>query len=144
MVCTFCRNATQVINSRFQKRRNSVWRRRKCLNCGRIVTTSESIDYEKSWTVVTPAAGNPKKQPKQPFLRDKLLISIHKSLGHRPEPLRDALGLAHTIIGKLDTSGAVQDGELTTTAIATLTLDTLKRFDKVAATMYQAYHADVL
>ena len=77
-----------------------------------------------------------------PFLRDKLFISLYKAVGHRPDAAHDAIGLTATVISKLNK--AVQNGSVTTTAIATLSLETLHRFDKAAATFYQAYHADVL
>jgi transcriptional regulator NrdR family protein len=114
-----------------------------CQKCERIYTTAEKIDYEKTWTVEY-AEKTAKRPQKAPFVREKLLISIHSTIGHRDRPLNDALGLTDTIIGKLGHRGAVIDGNVTSTAIATLTLDTLKRFDNTAATVYQAYHADVL
>ena len=143
MVCTYCGSETQVINSRPQKRTNSVWRRRKCTACGRIFSTSEQVDYEKSWVVQYWDAKAKKTSQPQPFVRDKLLMSVHASLGHRPTALSDALGLTKTIIGTLGKM-VDQDGVLQSVAIATITVDTLQRFDNVAATMYQAYHSDVL
>lgn len=136
MVCTYCSSETHVINSRHQKRANNVWRRRKCLNCNRIVTTVEQIDYEKTWTVAY------LNESEQPFLRDKLLISLYQSCRHRPTALPDALGLTDTVISRLRL--AVTDGSVTPTAIATICSETLRRFDKTAATVYKAYHADVL
>jgi len=143
MVCTFCDSETQVINSRHQKRTNSVWRRRKCTVCEQVFSTSEQVDYEKSWVVqYTGAKGSQPGQP-QPFIWDKLLMSIYASLGHRPTALPDALGLTKTIVGTLGKLVG-QDGGLQSAAIATISVDTLQRFDKVAATMYRAYHSDVL
>ncbi|HEX8226263.1 MAG TPA: hypothetical protein VF572_00165 [Candidatus Saccharimonadales bacterium] len=136
MVCSYCGYKTQTINSRPQKRLNAVWRRRKCLACSRTVTTIEQIDYERTWTVESPDI------PGRPFLRDTLLISLHKCLAHRPSALSDASALTDTIMGRL--GGITQDGHLTTTAIATLSHEALQRFDPAAATMYCAYHADVL
>jgi transcriptional repressor NrdR len=138
MVCTYCWSETHVINSRPQKRTNSVWRRRKCISCGRVFSTSEVVDYEKSWVVQYSSAKRPSG-----FVRDKLLMSVHASLGHRPTALPDALGLTKTIIGNL---GKMVDhkGVLESVAIVSTTLDVLKRFDKVAATVYQAYHSDVI
>jgi transcriptional repressor NrdR len=136
MVCTYCGAETQVRNSRHQKHTNTVWRRRKCCKCHKIFTTIEQVDYEKAWIVFYPA------DRQAPFIRDKLLISLHKSLQHRPTALSDAQGLTATIIGTLQLQH--QTSIVTATVIATLCLGTLQRFDRAAATMYQVYHADVL
>ncbi len=138
MVCTYCGSETQVVNSRHQKRANNVWRRRKCTNteCGSVFSTIEAVDYEKSW-VVQYSNGN-----LEPFLRDRLSISIYKSLQHRPTAVTDAVGLSTTIVSAVQKS--TQNGSITSTALATIAFATLQRFDKAAATMYQAYHADVL
>ena len=104
--------------------------------CGAIFSTSEQVDYEKSWIVQFADGGQ------MPFLRDKLFVSLYKSLGHRPTAATDAIGLTATVIGNVQK--IVQDGSVTTTAISTLSLEVLQRFDKAAAVAYQAYHADVL
>jgi transcriptional regulator NrdR family protein len=170
MFCIYCGSLTRVVNSRYQKRDNRVWRRRECDSCKRVFTTNETIDYEKCWTVAYP--GEPKVYRKPPplqtvenykpidpfstqegrsFKREKLYISIFNSLQHRADPIEDAIGITDTVINKLTWAGITSDGTdhegyvaLTTTAIATATHDALKRFDKAAATMYRAYHTDVL
>jgi transcriptional regulator NrdR family protein len=136
MVCIYCAAPTRISNSRLQIYPNNVWRRRKCTSCRRIVTTIEQIDFQKTWLVVYT------DRTESPFLRDKLLLSLHKSCQHRPSALPDAADLTATVIGRLRI--AAVDGTLTATAIATVCHETLRRFDKAAATMYQAYHADVL
>ncbi len=143
MICTYCGSETQVINSRHQKRTNSVWRRRKCTVCEQVFSTSEQVDYEKSWVVQYGDAKTSKASKPRPFIRDKLLMSVHASLGHRPTALSDALGLTQTIVGTLGKL-VDQEGGLYSAAIATISVDTLQRFDKVAATMYRAYHSDAL
>lgn len=136
MVCTYCGAETQVINSRLQKRSNSVWRRRKCIACKAIFTTSEQVDYEKTWVVQYSA------RTLAPFMRDRLLVSIYNSLRHRPTALPDAEGLTNTVIAALTKN--IQSGTLTAHDIAETTHAVLKRFDQPAAISYQAFHADVL
>jgi transcriptional regulator NrdR family protein len=75
-------------------------------------------------------------------MQDKLLISLYKTCQHRPSALPDALGLTATVMGGLQK--IMQHGSVTSTAIATMAHGTLQRFDKAAATMYRAYHEDVL
>ena len=142
MVCIYCKSETQVTNSRHQIRSGGIWRRRKCLSCGRIFTTAEQVDYEKTWVVLSLGAPKAPRPPKRPFVRDKLYISLYKSLAHRPKATSDAAALTATIIGNLQK--ITDDGSLTTTTIATLAHQALGHFDKAAATMYAAYHEDVV
>ena len=136
MVCIYCSSETQVINSRLQKRNNSVWRRRKCISCDAVYSTTETADYEKTW-VVQYRGGS-----LAPFVRDKLFISIYKSCQHRPSALEDAVGLTSTVIAALRKN--IQDGGLDASQVAKAAHEVLGRFDQPAAISYQAYHADVL
>lgn len=132
MVCVYCGSKTEVTNSRHQKRLNQVWRRRHCLNCGGIFTTHEMTAYEGSWRVQT-ASGS-----LQPFSRDKLLMSLHKSLEHRPTPVDDASGLTATVISLL--SNQTDKGLLQAESIALTVQAVLQNFDKAAAVHYAAFH----
>jgi transcriptional regulator NrdR family protein len=132
MVCTYCGSKTEVVNSRHQKRLNQVWRRRHCLNCGAIFSTHEATSYEGSWRVQTATSGL------QPFLRDKLLLSVHKSLEHRPDSTTDASAITATIVSQL---GQLSDkGLITSKQIIKTVQETLDNFDKPAAVHYAAFH----
>lgn len=74
----------------------------------------------------------------QPFLRDKLFLSLHKSCQHRPTALTDATALTATIIAQL--RGSVHAGILDHRDIIAAALGTLSNFDKAAAVYYEAYH----
>lgn len=134
MVCIHCGGETKVVNSRLQRRNNQVWRRRRCLNpdCGALFTSEESADYGSAWAVRNASGGL------KPFSRDKLLLSLHGSLKHRPTALQDAGGLADTVIRRL--AAAVTDGALESHAIISTTLVALNRFDKAAGVHYAAHH----
>lgn len=132
MVCIYCGGETRVINSRPQKRLNHVWRRRQCLNCGTVFSTSEAPDYTLSWTVRSP------HKPLEPFSRDKLFLSLYESCRHRSSALEDASALSDTVIRKLLSS--VEAGAVERAAIVSLAQVTLNRFDKVASVHYQAFH----
>lgn len=134
MVCIFCQNETQVTNSRAKARTPAVWRRRTCLACQRHFTTNEVPDYEKSLLVV--GATNKKR----PFNRDRLLLSLFKSLGHRYDSIDASTGLTATIIGRLISKKYLINGTLSTKNIAKVTFEVLKRFDPLAAATYKAYH----
>lgn len=132
MVCTYCRQQTQVINSRLQKKLNQVWRRRKCLNCQAVFSTLEKIDLENSWVV------KDKKNNISSLSRDRLFLSIYKSCQHRRQTaLEDADGLTQTVIQSLLYK---ESSEIMVEDIIKNTTEVLKRFDSVASTHYIAYH----
>lgn len=132
MVCIYCRGATQVINSRQQRRHNNIWRRRQCTVCKAIFTTHEQPDLAGGFMVKNHASPRPR-----PFLRDKLFLSIHACCLHRPGALEEAAELTRTIIAKLQT----RPGALISQAeIVHVTTTVLQHFDPVAATFYKAYH----
>ena len=133
MVCLICGGETQVTNSRPQKRSNQVWRRRACTLCDVIFSTTEAIDYGKSLRIR--GSNNHRLEP---FNRDRLLVSLYKSLGHRDGALADASGLCGTIVAKVAPTavgGVISRDRLVETALVALS-----RFDKLAAQHYQAFH----
>lgn len=132
MVCIQCEGPTRVFNTRLKKRVNQVWRRRECEQCGLVFTSLEEIDYKTSLSV-RDADGR-----LRPFSRDKLLLSLHKSLQHRPTALPDASALTDTVIARLLSQtqhSAVNDQSIIATAYLVLA-----RFDAAASVHYQAYH----
>ena len=131
MVCIYCGQATSVSNSRLQKKRNQVWRRRHCLTCASDFTTLEKPDF---LTALSARQDNAYKA----FSRDKLFLSIHDSLKHRKTALADATALTDTIIGLLYPK--IKDGSIDLALIVLATSQTLHRFDKSAASHYNAYH----
>lgn len=131
MKCIYCDGDTQVVNSRPQKRLNRVWRRRTCIDCSTTFTSIESVDLNGSIRVRS-------KKALEPFQRDKLLLSIHDSLKHRKTALSDATGLTDTVISQL--YPLMQQAALEKADIIQVTIKTLQRFDRVAATYYRAYH----
>lgn len=132
MVCIQCAGDTQVINSRQQKRANQVWRRRKCQRCASIFTSEETAAYGASWAVRVSSGGL------TPFSRDKLFLSLHRSLQHRKTALADASGVADTVIKRL--SGVVTEGVIESQAIIHAAQVALNRFDKAASVSYGAFH----
>lgn len=72
------------------------------------------------------------------FDRDKLFISLYKSLQHRPDPASDARALADTVIARVLPQAT--DSQINTTIITEAALDTLQHFDNAAATHYAAFH----
>lgn len=132
MVCIYCGHETQVVNSRPQQKMLQVWRRRKCSNCGNLFTTTERIELSKSILI---RKSNLKIES---FIKEKLLFSIHRSLGHRSDPVSDSIAITDTICAKLLKN--VKQPLVERQQIIKLVTDTLNHFDKVAAVHYGAYH----
>lgn len=132
MVCVQCEHKTQVINSRRQVKTNQQWRRRQCLSCKAIFSTLEAADYSALWAIKASSGAL------KPFSRDKLLLSLHRSIQHRPNALTDATGLTDTIIAKLRFQAS--DGFLTAKQIIQTVQVALNRFDKAGSVHYQAMH----
>ena len=132
MVCIHCGAKTHTINSRSQKRSNSVWRRRQCLQCGAVFTSVESADYAAAWRVQS------KTTVLEPFKRDKLFLSVYKACEHRKTALNDASGLTDTIMAKL--LPFTQNGVIKRTQIIETAQVALNRFDRAASVFYAARH----
>jgi transcriptional repressor NrdR len=135
MVCIYCASPTSVVNSRLQKRSNTIWRRRLCSKCANIFTTTELPDLTA--TLRVPSKNNQAKL--LPFNRDKLFLSIYASCKHRSTALTDAASLTSTVIQQLLTHQ--KDPALVERHhIALTTHELLQRFDKTAGAIYLAYH----
>lgn len=132
MVCIQCGKETKVTNSRLRKRSNQVWRRRECQNCHAIFTTEETVHYETAWTVRS------KTGSYQPFMPDKLTLSIYRSIQHRPNALSEAVDLCNTVIQKIQPK--LKDGFIDSQIITNITQVALNRFDSTASAHYQAFH----
>lgn len=131
MVCIYCGNDTQVINSRLQKRSNAIWRRRKCLKCENVFSTIERVDLAQALRVEL-TKGN-----LAPFDRDILFTSIYDSLKHRPHPIQDATEITNTIITNLVKS---HRAVFSRQEIVQATHKVLQRFDTAASVQYAAFH----
>ncbi len=131
MVCIYCGLKTSVINSRLQKRQNHIWRRRQCISCMAVFTTSEAPDLYKGLAIESD--GDIK-----PFSRDKLFVSVHDSLKHRKTATEDAMHLTDTIISKILPS--VQKAQITKNNLSELAFNVLLHFDKSASVYYKSYH----
>ena len=131
MKCIYCGGDTKVNNSRLKKRSNTIWRRRKCLQCGNVISTIESINYESTLRVKLTDGKLVVFDP------DILMISVYESVKHRSNPIKDASELTRTITNKiLDKSQPVIEIE----DISETTIATLKNFDTVASVHYSAFH----
>ncbi len=132
MVCIYCGNKTKTTNSRPTKVGTETWRRKECLHCSAIFTTREQVDLANSLRVRS--AGE-----LLPFSRDKLFISIYKSLSHRSTAASDASSLIDTVIVSLQK--LANRGVLEKEALRKATLVVLERFDTPASVYYKAHYS---
>lgn len=131
MVCIYCGNETSVTNSRKQKRRNTIWRRRVCSGCKATVTTIESIDLENAIIITS-------QKRHEPFSRDKLFISIYESCKHRNDAQTSATALTDTIITLL--YPLITNASIARSDIIKTSTNVLLRYDKPASVYYKAFH----
>lgn len=132
MVCIYCGKATKVVNSRPQNKLKQVWRRRQCLNCKSLFTTTERIDLAKSLVLVKT------DQKLEPFIKEKLLLSIFRSLGHRKSATSDAIAITDTVMAKL--LKKLTSPLITPDTVIKQTSLVLSNFDQAANVHYLAYH----
>jgi len=132
MFCINCfHEDTRVSNSRPSKKQPTIWRRRRCRNCGTIFTTYERPSL----------ASNKKVQHSDGqtalFNLGKLIQSIARAF---PHSLYDAeynsLWLAMSVEDTLST----QRETITPPDIAAITHDVLRRYDELAAVQYAVQH----
>ncbi len=130
MICIKCgQNNTQVINSRQNKKIATVWRRRRCKDCGHTYTTYEDIALDQLLVVSDKA--------RLPFHHTKLLISIASCFEHVPKKrAENAEALTKTVEAKLLQKGT----ETSPQAICEAVYISLKHFDRLASVQYAAKH----
>ena len=130
MRCPYCKNDSQVVNSRLQKRSNSVWRRRKCVECSAKWTSSERIEATLAYRVE-------KGDKLHSFTPEILLISLYEACRHRKAAAIDANYVFSTVMQKLQ---AKNQAVLPTKVISKTCYDILRRYDTAAAAVYKATH----
>ena len=133
MFCINCfHENTSVTNSRPHKKQPSVWRRRRCTQCGAVFSTIEVPSLAQNTPVYAPSG------LREPFNLGQLVISIAEAFTHQPDAgKKQALWLAQTVELTLSTQ---HPASLTSEDIAAVTHTILKRFDELAAIQYAARH----
>ena len=131
MDCIYCDNETRVTNSRPQKADHQTWRRRQCNTCQATLTSIEHIKLDEALRV------QKRKQPIEPFLRDKLFLSIYQSVSHLEKSATLAQQLTSTVLRHIlkEISGPI----ISTDKIAIITAQVLKRYNAAAAVRYLSF-----
>ena len=131
----FVLSTTKVVNSRFFKRQNVIWRRRLSPD-GAIFTTRERVDMD-ALTIIKNSGDT------QRYMPGKLYLSLFKACDHLPDAADTAWQLRITIEEKL-LEQITNDWEITSQQLAIISLETLNLFNKVAYLKYGSYQPDIV
>lgn len=129
MKCPYCNGSTKVTNSRSHNNDLAVWRRRQCKNCSAIWSTDEELVLSTTHNVIG------LDNSIQPFIRDKLFVSILDSLSHLSDSQQTATELTSTII---DHTIAMNSALVKLEDLKSNVFSVLNNFDKTAASVYKA------
>lgn len=134
MVCPKCgRDETDVTNSRYQTRRQQIWRRRKCQACGFTFTTRESHDV--SFISVSKRGGQSEQ-----FSKAKLMISLAKACDHMVDQQNIAEALTDTVVSSLL---PLPGQSVSSQKIAKAVEEVLRRYNSAALVKYLSFQTDL-
>ena len=134
MRCPWCAHEDdKVVDSRSVDRGGAIRRRRECLSCHRRYTTFERV--EDLGLIVVKRDGS-----KEPYLREKLVSGIEKSLANRPDTDEQVATVAARVEARLRRKGP----HVTSQDVGLEVLAELKKLDQVAylrfASVYKEFH----
>ncbi len=133
MFCPYCKhNDSRVVDSRGTEDGQSIRRRRECPECGRRVTTNETITLN----VVK------RNGITEPFSRDKVIKGVSRACQGRPVDADDLALLAARVEEAVRASGAA---EVPSNEVGLAILGPLRELDEVAylrfASVYRAFES---
>jgi transcriptional repressor NrdR len=118
-----------VVNTRSTRGGSQIWRRRRCADCGKVITTYERQDL--SFIQVVSSSKN------SPYSRSVLFISILRVIDAEHLSGVDVDNIVDTIEQKIILRG---QSEISADLIRRLCLETLKAVDVNAFMRYMALH----
>ncbi len=126
MTCPFCKNSTNIFNSRSTQNRTQTWRRH---NCEATFTTKERIDWTGRVQVLT-------AKDRAPYSRDRLLLSIAKASDNLDLPVGAVTDLTDTIELELQNTGFFSSKSPNSEFIIQTSTLILHRYDANLALQY--------
>jgi transcriptional regulator NrdR family protein len=135
MDCIYCGKNTKVTNSR-SRGAYETWRRRACKGCKALVTSIEQVRLDDSLKV---AKRNSKIEP---FVRDKLFLSIYRSVDHLDKPVFVSTHLTNNVLRhilKLKPLNPV----VSSANIADITAKVLKNYNAAASVRYLSFQTQL-
>lgn len=127
----------KVVNTRYFRGQNVVWRRRKAAD-GTVFTTRERIDL--TGKIVKKRA----ERAPENYQPVKLLMSLHATLSHREDAQAAAWALLTTVENKLLEESSDANAALLSEEIAKTVLRTLKAYDIDAYITYARHHPELV
>ena len=133
MHCPFCsHDDTQVKDSRPSDDGASIRRRRECSQCGGRFTTFERIQLRDMVVIKT-------GDRRQPFNRDKIMVSMEMALRKRPVDEEQLEKAANSIVRQLESMG---ESEVPSNKIGELVMQSLAQLDVVGYIRYASVYRD--
>lgn len=133
MLCPFCQSVNvAVIDSRPRDEGTSIWRRRECLKCSKRFSSREKIDF--SYLSVVKGDGK-----REPFSREKIVMSIFKSIGKREIPEEKLKKAVDEITQEIHKNSKT---EIQSSSIGELVLHKLRKLDPVAYIRFASVFKD--
>jgi transcriptional repressor NrdR len=130
--CPWCGHEDdKVVDSRSVERGSAIRRRRECLSCHRRYTTFERVE-ELGLSVIK------RDGSKEPYLREKLISGIEKSLANRPVTDEQVA----TVAGKVEARLRRKGPQVTSQDIGLEVLAELKKLDQVAYLRFASVYKD--
>ena len=132
MRCPWCAHEDdKVVDSRSVERGTSIRRRRECRSCRRRYTTFERVE-DLGLTVIK------RDGTKEPYVREKLVSGIEKSLANRPVTDEQVA----TVAGKVEARLRRKGPQVTSQDVGLEVLAELKKLDQVAYVRYASVYKD--
>ncbi|MBN2210178.1 MAG: transcriptional repressor NrdR [Sedimentisphaerales bacterium] len=134
MRCPFCKeDSDRVIDSRSSEGGRIIRRRRQCSACKRRFTTYERIEETVKLTIIK------KDGSRVPYDRQKIIAGVQKACYKRPVAMAQILALTEDVEEQLFREGKQ---EIATQRIGALTVERLRRLDRVAYIRYASVYRD--
>lgn len=132
MRCPWCAHEDdKVVDSRSVERGGAIRRRRECRSCHRRYTTFERVE-DLGLTVIK------RDGTKEPYVREKLVSGLEKSLANRPVTDEQVASVAGRVESRLRRKGP----QVTSQDVGLEVLAELKKLDQVAYVRYASVYKD--
>jgi len=130
--CPWCAHEDdKVVDSRSVERGGAIRRRRECLTCHRRYTTFERVE-DLGLSVIK------RDGTKEPYVREKLVSGIEKSLANRPVTDEQVAAVAGRVEARLRRKGP----QVTSGDVGLEVLAELKKLDQVAYMRFASVYKD--
>ncbi|MFH1536507.1 MAG: transcriptional regulator NrdR [Patescibacteria group bacterium] len=134
MKCPSCHNLdTKVVDSRVLEENIAIRRRRECEKCGFRFSTMEEVEILNLTVVKSDGV-------EEPYNKEKLAISLQKSLEKRPITSEKLKRVIQGI--EQDVQNKAKNDKISSEAVGEIVMKHLKRVDKVAYIRYASVYRE--